>query len=66
MYFIFLFKKVNCLRKSKHDYEPMEWTPDIILHSDQINLCLVVDTNIFLSNLKPLTILIDTFLPGKV
>jgi hypothetical protein len=44
----------------------MEWTPDTIMHSDLINNCLVVDTNILLSDLKSITIIIDKYLPGKV
>lgn len=54
------------MRKIKHEYEPMEWTPDSIMHSDRINYCLVVDTNILLSDLKSITILIDRYLTGKL
>ncbi|KAL4132326.1 hypothetical protein QTP88_009497 [Uroleucon formosanum] len=57
-----IVEKVNNLRKIKHEYEPMEWTPDSIMHSDRINYCLVVDTNILLSDLKSITILIDRYL----
>uniref|UniRef100_A0A2S2QKY5 Transcriptional protein swt1 n=1 Tax=Sipha flava TaxID=143950 RepID=A0A2S2QKY5_9HEMI len=55
--------KVNDLRKTTYSYEPMEWTPDTIMHSDLINNCLVVDTNILLSDLKSITIIIDKYLP---
>lgn len=58
------FLKVNDLRKSKHEYEPMEWTPESIMYCDEINLCLVIDTNIFLSDLKLIAMIIDTFIPG--
>lgn len=68
IYLTFLFNvqflKVNDLRKSKHEYEPMEWTPESIMYCDQINLCLVIDTNIFLSDLKLIAMIIDTFIPG--
>lgn len=42
----------------------MEWTPESIMYCDQINLCLVIDTNIFLSDLKFIAMIIDTFIPG--
>jgi len=54
------------LRRTKHEYEPMEWTPDSIMHCDRINYCLVIDTNILLSDLKSITILIDKYLTGKL
>jgi len=54
------------LRRTKHEYEPMEWTPDSIMHSDRINYCLVIDTNILLSNLKSITVVIDKYLTGKL
>jgi len=60
------FHKVNNLRRTKHEYEPREWTPDSIMHCDRINYCLVIDTNILLSDLKSITILIDKYLTGKL
>ncbi|XP_060868755.1 LOW QUALITY PROTEIN: transcriptional protein SWT1-like [Metopolophium dirhodum] len=57
-----IVEKVNNLRRTKHEYEPMEWTPDSIMHCDRINYCLVIDTNILLSDLKSITILIDKYL----
>uniref|UniRef100_A0A2H8TQ75 Transcriptional protein swt1 n=1 Tax=Melanaphis sacchari TaxID=742174 RepID=A0A2H8TQ75_9HEMI len=57
-----IVEKVNDLRKTKHEYEPMEWTPDSIMHCDGINYCLVIDTNILLSDLKSITIVIDKYL----
>lgn len=60
-----LFQKVKVLRKTTYEYEPMEWTPDSIIHSDLINHCLVIDTNIFLSNLRSITAIIDQYIPGK-
>lgn len=57
---------MNDLRKATYTYEPMEWTPDTIMHCDQINYCLVIDTNILLSDLKSITLIIDKYLPGKV
>lgn len=48
----------------------MEWIPDSIMDSDQSHLikshCLVIDTNIFLSDLKSVIRILDTYLPGKV
>lgn len=44
----------------------MEWSPDSILHCDRINYCLVIDTNVLLSDLNSLTIVIDTFLSGEL
>lgn len=44
----------------------MEWTPDTIMHCDLINYCLVIDTNILLSDLKSITVVIDKYLPGKI
>jgi len=61
-----LFHKVNDLRRSKHEFEPMEWTPDSIVDSDIINCCLVIDTNILLSDLKSITVVINTYLTGKL
>lgn len=61
-----LFHKVNDLRRSKHEFEPMEWTPDSIVDSDIINYCLVIDTNILLSDLKSITVVINTYLTGKL
>lgn len=61
-----LFHKVNDLRKSNHEFEPMEWTPDSIVDSDIINYCLVIDTNILLSDLKSITVVINTYLTGKL
>lgn len=43
----------------------MEWSPDPIMHSDDINYCLVIDTNILLSNLKAVTIVTEKYFPGK-
>lgn len=63
---LYLFQKVKVLRKTTYEYEPMEWTPDSIIHSDLINHCLVIDTNIFLSNLRSITAIIDQYLPGKL
>ncbi|XP_060838805.1 transcriptional protein SWT1-like isoform X2 [Rhopalosiphum padi] len=57
-----IVEKVNDLRRTKHEYEPMEWTPDSIMHSDRINYCLVIDTNILLSDLKSITVVIDKYL----
>jgi len=42
----------------------MEWTPDSIMHCDKINLCFVIDTNILLSNLKSITMIINKTIPG--
>lgn len=61
-----LFQKVIDLRKTTYEYEPMEWTPDSIIYSDQINHCLVIDTNIFLSNLRSITAIIDQYIPGNL
>lgn len=44
----------------------MEWTPDSIMYSDAIKHCLVIDTNVFLTDLKSITIVIDQFLPGNI
>ncbi|CAH1708742.1 unnamed protein product [Aphis gossypii] len=57
-----IIEKVNDLRRSKHEFEPMEWTPDSIVDSDIINCCLVIDTNILLSDLKSITVVINTYL----
>lgn len=61
-----MLSKVNDLRRQNYDYEPMEWTPESIMHSDNIKHCLVIDTNIFITNLKSISILIDKFFPSKV
>lgn len=42
----------------------MDWSPDSIMHCDKINLCLVIDTNILLSNLKSVMLIIDTPIPS--
>lgn len=42
----------------------MEWTPDSIMHSDKINLCFVLDTNIFLTDLKSVSMIIDEIILG--
>lgn len=44
----------------------MEWTPDSILDSDQKSHCLVIDTNIILTDLNLVTQILDVNLPGKV
>lgn len=54
------------MRKNTHEYEPMEWTPDAIMYADQINHCLVIDTNVLLSDLNSITVIIDKYLPGKI
>lgn len=66
--FIFKIQKVNDLRRTPRDYEdePMEWIPDSILHCDQIDHCLVIDTNIYLSNLNLITIILDKHIHGKI
>lgn len=44
----------------------MEWTPATILNCDLINHCLVIDTNVLLSNLNSVTAVIDKYIPGNV
>lgn len=61
-----MFPKVNDLRKQNYYYEPMECTPESIMHSDNINHCLVIDTNIFISNLTSISKLMDKYFPSKV
>jgi len=63
---MFKIQKVNDLRKTAHDYEPMEWIPDSIMHCDQVNHCLVIDTNVYLTDLNVITIILDKYIPGKV
>lgn len=54
------------MSKNERDYdEPMELIPSIT-DSDEIGHCLVIDTNIYLLDLKTVINVIDTFLPGKV
>jgi len=55
--------KVNDLRKTTREYEPMEWIPDSIMHCDQVDHCLVIDTNVFLSDLTTITIILDKYIP---
>lgn len=58
------------MRKTSHEYEcdnePMEWIPDTVTLCDEINHCLVVDTNILLLDLKSIAVAIDRFFPGTV
>ncbi|XP_050542246.1 transcriptional protein SWT1-like isoform X2 [Daktulosphaira vitifoliae] len=56
-----IIETVNDLRKTTQNFEPMECTPDSIMHSDKINCCLVIDTNILLSNLKSCMDIIDYY-----
>lgn len=63
---MFKILKVNDLRKTTCEYEPMEWIPDSILQYDHIDHCLVVDTNVYLSDLNTITIILDKYIPGKV
>ncbi|XP_050423312.1 uncharacterized protein LOC126835047 isoform X2 [Adelges cooleyi] len=56
-----IIESVNDLRRTTHKYEPMECTPDTIMHSDKINCCLVIDTNILLSNLKACMAIVDKY-----
>lgn len=49
----------------------MEWSScslvsDTVVYYDKIDYCLVIDTNVLLLDLKPITIAIDTCFPGTV